>query len=312
MIEEWKVIVNPNAGINKGEKDWAEISSLLKKYDINFSHIFTKKIGDAIELTKEFIKEGYRKFIAVGGDGTLNEVVNGIFIQDFCSSKEITLASIGIGTGNDWGKTYNLPTNYEELIKIIKTGNTFIQDIGTVEFSNNEKVTNRYFINIAGMGFDASVVKRVNKEKIKGKGGTLSYLRNLLLSLIHYKIKNFEIKIDNESINGKLFSLGIGICKYNGNGMKQLPNAIPDDGLLDVTIINKIGKFSVLLNVKNLYDGTFINHPSVNTYTGKTVTLVSNKTVYLEADGETLGHSPCKFGIIPKALNVVIDKKFKP
>ncbi len=305
--KNWMVIVNPNAGRQKSEKDWDKINKLLGDFNIDFEYIFTTHKEHAIALTTRFIKKGFRKFIIVGGDGTLNEVLNGIFIQKEIPVIEFLVAVIPIGTGNDWCRMFNVPFNYFDAIKIIKEEKTFLQDIGLVHYYNSAKSSKRYFINVAGMGYDAVVASKTNKDKEMGKGGPLSYLKNLFTSLIFYKFTKTEIKVGDEPepYKNETFSMSIGICKYNGGGMKQLPFAIPDDGLLDMTLIKKLGKFTVLKEVKNLYDGSFINHPRVQTFVSHIFHIKSDPHIYLEADGESLGHSPFTFEIIPRSLRVV-------
>lgn len=305
------VLVNPNAGRQKGEKDWKKIHELLGEFKIDFEHIFTTHKEHAIAITTRYIKKGFRKFIIVGGDGTLNEVLNGIFIQKEIPSADFLVAVIPIGTGNDWCRMFNVPFNYNEAIKIIKEEKTFLQDVGRVHYFNSNKSSKRYFINVAGMGYDAVVASKTNRDKEMGKGGPLSYLKNLFTSLVFYKFTNTEIKVGNEPnpFKNETFSLSIGICRYNGGGMKQLPFAIPDDGLLDLTLIKKLGKFTVLKEVKNLYDGSFINHPRVQTFVSDVFHIKSDPKIYLEADGESLGHSPFTFEIIPRSLRVVIGRE---
>lgn len=308
---DWFVLVNPNAGTRKGLKDWDKIRMLLEEAGIPHQFIFTKHKEHAISLTTRNIKKGYRKFIIVGGDGTLNEVVNGIFFQKNVPTIEFTVGMIPVGTGNDWCRMFNIPFKYKEAIKIIAQNNTFIQDIGKVTYHNSNKPKGRYFINVAGMGYDAVVAAKTNSDKAKGRGGPMVYLKNLFTSLLFYKHSNIEVYINDEKepCKCKAFSMGVGICKYNGGGMKQLPNAIPDDGLLDMTLIKKLGKLSVLKEISHLYDGSFINHPKVATYTGKKIKITSAPSISLEADGESLGHSPFVFEIIPKCLRVVTGKE---
>jgi len=310
-IDKWMVIVNPNAGVRKGEKDWGKIYDLLVKNDIQFDSVFTKHKEHAIALTTKYIKKGYRKFIVTGGDGTLNEVVNGIFFQKNIPTTEFLLAMIPVGTGNDWCRMFHIPFKYKQAIKVISEEKTFTQDIGKVNYFSSSTLKRRYFINVAGMGYDAVVAAKTNKDKEMGRGGPLTYLKNLFTSLLFYKHATTEIKVNDEkeSIINKTFSLSVGICKYNGGGMMQLPHAIPDDGLLDMTHIKKLGKFTVLKEIKHLYDGSFIKHPKVDTYTGKSFQINSKPTVYLEADGESLGHSPFTFEIIPKSLQVIVGEE---
>jgi YegS/Rv2252/BmrU family lipid kinase len=312
-VDKWMVIVNPHAGVGKGEKDWGKIYDILVKYDIPFDSVFTKHKEHAISLTTKYIKKGYRKFIVAGGDGTLNEVLNGIFYQKNIPTADFLLSMIPVGTGNDWCRMFNIPFKYTGAVKAIKNEKVFTQDIGKVHYHNSKTLRKRYFINVAGMGYDAIVAAKTNKDKEMGRGGVLTYLKNLISSLLFYKHSNTEVIIEDgkEHFKDKTFSLSVGICKYNGGGMMQLPHAIADDGLLDMTHIKKLGKLTVLKEVKNLYDGSFVNHPKVDTYTGKSFKISSEPPISLEVDGESLGHSPFEFEIIPKSLRVVTGKSEK-
>ena len=309
--DKWMVIVNPRAGTGKGEKDWEKINEYLSHSGIQFETVTTKHREHALALTTKFIKKGFRKFIVAGGDGTLNEVVNGIFIQKNVPSEEILVAMIPVGTGNDWCRMFNIPFDYEKAVEIIEKEETFLQDIGIVNYYQSGKQKQRYFINVAGMGYDAIVAAKTNKDKERGRGGVLTYLKNLLSSLMFYKFSQVKMTIDgdNEGCNCKTFSISVGICKYNGGGMMQLPNAIADDGLFDITLIKKLSRFAVIKQIKNLYDGSFIDHPKVETLRAKTLKIESEPLINLEVDGESLGYSPFQFEIIPKSLRVLIGGK---
>lgn len=305
---QWIVIVNPNAGTKKGEKDWYTISGLLKDNQIKFREYFTRQKEHAVSITMDSIKKGHRKFIIVGGDGTLNEVVNGIFLQDEVSTSEFIIGMIPVGTGNDWCRMFNVPFKYKKAVKLLVKQNTFVQDIGRVSYFNSENQKTRYFINVAGMGYDAVVAEKTNKDKSQGHGGPLVYLKNLFTSLLFYKHSRTSVFVDEQKnpVTDQVFSLSVGICKFNGGGMMQLPNAIPDDGILDMTMIKKLGKFTVLKEIKRLYDGSFIHHPKVETFTGKKFRITSDPEIRIETDGESLGHSPFEFDIIPQSLRVII------
>jgi YegS/Rv2252/BmrU family lipid kinase len=302
---EWKVIVNPNAGKAKGKKDWKKISGLLTAHHISFVSVFTDSKGHAIRLTHEGIADGYRKFIIVGGDGTLNEVVNGIFTQDFCPSTDITVALIIVGTGNDWGRMFGIPHHYKEAITIIGNQNIRLQDTGSIEYFHGTSREKRYFLNIAGLGFDAVVVKRTNAQKEKGKKGKALYFLNLLRSLLLYSHTYTELEIDGIKTCQDVFTISIGIGRYSGGGMMQTPQALPDDGLFDITVVKKMRKGDILLSLKKLYDGSILEHPKIEGYTGKVVLIDSDPLIHLEADGESLGHSPIRFEIIPKSIRIV-------
>ncbi|MDZ7743026.1 MAG: diacylglycerol kinase family protein [Bacteroidota bacterium] len=311
--EKWLVVVNPNAGSGKGRKDWPIIRQLLEDKGFIFKDVMTRARFDAIDIAKEQIEKGFRKIIVVGGDGTLNEVVNGIFMQNAVPTNGITIGMITVGTGNDWGRMYHIPVKYKKAIKAIRKGKTFVQDAGKVKYDLNDKTEERYFVNIAGMGFDALVAQKTNALKEKGRGGVMAYLYNLITGLFQYKITRLRIAVeDKEVFEDDVFSMSLGICKYNGGGMMQLPTAVPDDGIFDITVIRKTTKLRIIRNIKNLYDGSFIKLPEVETFQGRSVRVVSipSNSVFLETDGESLGHSPLEFNVIPGSIKIIVHKSY--
>lgn len=308
---EWFVIVNPNAGRRKGEKDWLEIAALLNDAGIRFVNVFTEHPNHAVKLARKYIEAGYRRIIVVGGDGTLNEVVNGVFTQKRFPTKDIMLAMIPVGTGNDWGRSFGIPHTYREAIQVIRDCKIVQQDAGRVHYMQGELPKHRHFINMAGLGFDAMVAKRTNKVKQEGKGGPFSYMISLLASLIFYQPTISQVSVDGQQIDADVFSMSVAICRFNGGGMMQAPDAIPDDGLFDVTIITRVSRFVVVKSIKKLYDGTFLKMPQVKTFRGAKVEIESNPALYLETDGESLGHTPMQFEVIPLSVSVVVGKEYK-
>jgi len=166
----------------------------------------------------------------------------------------------------------------------------------------------RYFINMAGMGYDALVARKTNLLKEQGKIRPFSYLLNMITSLFSYHIAESNIKFGGQSIDVSIFSMSVGICQYNGGGMRQAPNAIPDDGLFDLTIITKVTKFEVFKNIKKLFDGSFINLPQVSIYTADKIDIESTPPLFLEVDGESLGHSPFYYEVVPLSIRVITGK----
>jgi YegS/Rv2252/BmrU family lipid kinase len=302
---QWLVIINPNAGNGKGKKDLERISGLLEREGIGFSARITGKKTEATDLAREAIENGYRKIMVVGGDGTLNEVINGIFLQDVCPTAEITVALIPVGTGNDWGRMFGIPLIYEGAIKVIKENKRMLHDIGFITYFNGNNQLKRYFINIAGLGFEAMVVSRTNKQKDKGRSNAAIYFYNLLSSLISYRKETALIEIDGIKSTARVFSINVGNGRYCGGGMRQTPDALPDDGLLDITVIKEMGRIEIIRNLKLLYDGTILSHPKVDGYRSTNLRVSCEKLLYAEADGESLGHTPVEFGIIPSAINII-------
>jgi len=301
----WIAIVNRAAGGGKTEKEWPRISQLLDKYQISFEPHFTNRRLHASIIARNKIKEGYSKIIVVGGDGTMNEVINGVFAQGRIHTTEVMLGMISVGTGNDWARMFNIPPDYEGAVKTIKEQKTFIQDAGLVSYRKNGKEWKRYFINIAGMGFGARVAERSNRMKDRGKSGPMLYFYNIFLSLLRYKAQKAEIEIDGTSYARNIFSMNVGIGKYNGGGMIPLPHAIADDGLYSITLIKKMGKLNILANIKRLYNGSITKHSRVETYMAESVQISGSTRLQVETDGETLGHSPMSFKIIPRSVRVI-------
>jgi len=304
----WLVIVNPNAGSGKGGKDWERIAALLVKAGIHFSVRFTEKRGHAIMISKESIVEGFRKIVTVGGDGTLNEVLNGAYLQNSCKPSEISLGLIPVGTGNDWGKMFGIPLIYEGAIEIIKQDKTMLHDVGVINYMSGEQTLTRYFINTAGVGFEAAVVKKANIQKEKGKSNRAIYLYNLFSSLVSYKHAEVTLYIEDQIIKNRIFSINAGNGRYCGGGMRQTPDALPDDGLLDVTVIKEIGRIEIIKNLKILYDGTILSHPKIDGYRVKNFRVESVQQLMIEADGELLGHTPAEFSVIPAGIKIVYGK----
>jgi len=311
MADRWYAIINPQAGSGKGKADWPQIESLLKSNEIDFDAEFTTHKYHAVELAVNAINKGYKKLIAVGGDGTLNEIVNAVFIQSKYPTPEIIIGVIAVGTGNDWSRMYEISSTYEGKVATIKASRQFLQDVGRVEYEESKVKQTRFFANAAGIGFDAEVARRTNRLKEAGYKGRIVYIGSLIRALFHFKPSFINIAIDDEIMDGKIFSLTVGIGRYNGGGMIQLPNAIPDDGLFDVTVIRQIRRLEVIRNMYRLYNGTILSHPKISGYKGNKVTISSEFPIDLEVDGESLGVSPFSFSLVPKSINVIVGADFR-
>jgi len=305
---KYLVIANPNAGGGKVKKDWPIIEQILKEKIQDYELLFTEYRHHAIKLVSQKISEqAFRKIISIGGDGTVNEVVNGIFLQNKIPTKDIVLGVVMVGTGNDWGKMFDIPSDYSAAISLIPKGKTFIQDVGQVSYYIGQEESTRYFINCAGLGFDALVTETTNNSKDQGNSSTLSYFKSLISSLIKYKPVDVKVHIDNrEILDGKLFTLSLGIGKYTGGGMQQNPNAVADDGLFDLMLVDKIAKTKLVRKIKKLYDGSINDIKEVQSYRINNMRVESDYKLMLEVDGESLGHAPFTFGLIPESLQVVI------
>ena len=301
----WQVILNPHAGGGKGAEDRQKIEQLLRKSGIDFTLALSEYPFHAIALTKELVSRGATHLIVAGGDGTLNEVVNGIFLAEREQHHEITLGMIPVGTGNDWTRTFGIPDHYQKSIDIILEGKTVKQDVGEITCLVDGETQMRYFVNIAGFGFDALVAKNANELKSKGIKGIRVYIQSLGLGYFGFKSRQAKFVIDDEPIEVNLFTASIGLGKFNGGGMMQVPEANPLRGLFHITIIRKIGIWGILTNFKGLYSGKFIADRRVSTHTGKTIEISSPTPLPGEADGENLGSGSFKIGMLSHRLRVI-------
>lgn len=303
--EKYFVAINPLAGGNRGQRDWPAIFGLLKSAGISFEHYFTICKGDAINKVSEVIAKGFRKIICCGGDGTFNECVNGIMQQKTVSPKEITLAIIPVGTGNDWCLSHNIPHNYTGAIDIIKKGKSVLHDVGLIKMSG-EQNTEKYFINISGFGYEGYVAEKINTLYPHNKNNKLFYTLQIFKFLFSYKDIDVKIDADGKLVyEGPIFSASVGNCKYNGGGLNQSPLASPFDGVLNLTIIKPMNILGIILNFIRLKNGTLLSHPKVKSFTCKSLSVTGKEPFVIETDGETDGFSPADFTIIPSALKVV-------
>ena len=309
--ERWLVIVNPVAGMGRGLQDFPQISKLLRDNDIPCEPVFTEHKNHAVEITVKGINDGFRKIVVIGGDGTLHEVVNGLFIQKQVSPDEVLLAVIPVGTGNDWIRMFGIPTRYSEAVRAVKEEHSFLQDVGEIAYEESLYRQTRYMANVAGSGFDAFVVKRFNHMKAQGFKGKWLYGFSILRSFFTYKSTGTKVCVDGKVVyNDLLFSISVGIGKYNGGGIQQLPAAVADDGLFDVTIIRPIHWWHIIFRFRKLFNGEIYQIGHVLHVQGSRITITSSPDSMLEIDGELMGTTPLDFNILHRAVKVVVSRKF--
>ncbi|WP_273373408.1 diacylglycerol/lipid kinase family protein, partial [Alistipes megaguti] len=185
--DKWFVIVNPVAGGGRGLDHFPQISKLLRDAHIVCEPVFTEHKFHATELTVTAVREGYRRIIAVGGDGTLHEVVNGLFIQQTVCPDEVLLAVVAVGTGNDWVRTFGISNRYQDAVRAISAGCSFLQDVGVVSYEEAHYRQSRYMANVAGVGFDAHVVRKLSHLKKKGHKSRWRYTWCVVKNFFRYK-----------------------------------------------------------------------------------------------------------------------------
>ena len=302
----WHILLNINANEKKCEKKWLPIANKLQDRGIPYELHRLTNPGDGIETAKSLCKSGIRHLVAAGGDGTINEVVNGIFTSGV-NTKEVFLAVLPMGRGNDWIRTHHYPKTPEETIDLWIDGQFMQHDIGLVTSTTPDNQTaERYFINIAGFGFDADVIYDVTYHPPHFLGFNV-YVLSLLKTLMSHKPTTIQVSDNNGfTFNGEVFMVIAAICQYNGGGIREAKYAVPDDGLLDLIVIPKMRTFQVLSQLKNMQSGDHIDKIKTIRMTKTTDVQISSSEVFrAETEGELLTVGDYHIQLIPNALNVL-------
>ena len=298
-----KVIVNPVAGACSTHRKWPHISQLLRHVGLSFDYEYTEGVGHAIELAKAAAGDEYRYVVAVGGDGTVNEVANGILGS--AAADSMALGVVSTGTGSDFARSVGIPRHYVSACSSLASSRRLLIDVGVVEFKSKGQSLRRFFVNEAGVGFDAAVVEATGRLP-KYFGGTIPYLTGLVRALFGYKNKAVVVGVDSKVEAKRILSVIVANGGYCGGGMHVAPGAELDDSLLDVVIIGDIGKFELLKALPMVYKGTHITHPKVTMGKAAHITVESSERILVQADGELLGQGPASFWLKPAALTIVV------
>ena len=298
-----RLIVNLTAGAGKTAKKWPQIMRLLGSIGLRFDHDLTEAPGHAIELAKSAAKSGYELVVSVGGDGTINEIVNGLY--DAGSIGDVMLGIISTGTGSDYIRTIGVPRHHEEACRLLINPRKLTVDLGVVEYVSSGQMVKRLFVNFAGLGFDAEVVKATT-QRFKALGSVPSYLFGLLNTSLFYENRDVSLKLDGKAEDRKVCAVMMSNGKYGGGSMFVAPHADPMDGFLDVVIIGDLSKPDLLRSLPRVYRGTHLTHPKVTVKRAREIDIRSKRQMSLQADGELLGETPARFRVLPAALNVVV------
>jgi len=314
-MNDWMVVINPWAGSGLGKTEWPQIEGLLKQKGFNIKSVFTEHHCHAIDIVKDAVAKGYRKFIAVGGDGTLHEVINGTMFQDIVPTSELSVGCIPVGSGNDWIKMYDIPSDYSGAIDVIAQGNIQPQDLAKVTFDSGSSTDTRYMMNIGGALLDGNTVCEFTKLKIKNNGtknSSNTYLRGIIRSFVKTKTCHVDMTVDGQPFySGGIISVAFGIGPYSGGGLLQTPDAEPDDGLLDMTVLKRTGKLRLLFNIKRLFDGTILKFKRALHSKLTSLKIESARPINLEIDGESVGTTPFSIEMVPAAVRVFVPATSK-
>lgn len=314
----WYAIVNIFAASKKAGKLWRSAEKRLLADRVRFCCEMTGDHGNALNLTCAACARGYRKFIAVGGDGTIHDVLEGImrFIDgrrldgDDVSLSDFSLAVIPVGSGNDWIKTVGVPKDISGAASLLSSGVLKRQDVVRVSILDpsalpEQKVRKTsYMANVGGVGLDARVCKRVNSEKRRGKRGRRLYVTALIHNVIHRVPASAKVICDGvEVFDGAFLSMAFGIGKYSGGGMRQTPGAEVDDGLLDMTIIPDLPLMKIAKEAPKLFNGKFHTVKELVFARSRSILVLTDEPV--EVDGEVVGTAPVRFDVLDGQLNIL-------
>ncbi len=293
-----KVIVNPYSAFGETGKKWSKLKELIKTKIKEFTYEFTEKPKDAIYLTKEALKEGFERIVSVGGDGTLNEVVNGYFENKKPINENAFVSILPSGKGNDFIKSFpykkGIISSHDEI-------NLFTVDTGIIKEKNGEE---KKFINVASFGFSRDVVESVLELREKIKSG-IAYFLGVFKALKKFKAKKIKITVDEKVIDD-YFSIGVvANGKSFAGGMLISPFSRPDDGMLEVVLLKNVSKLKLISLLAKVYSGKHINSDDIIFLRGKKVSVEPlEKSLGGEYDGEIDITYPVEFTLLEKKLKI--------
>lgn len=300
-------VVNPkSAGGNTGRR-WGELVATIARTLSDFGVEFTRGEMDAMHIARKAIKSGYECIVAVGGDGTINEVVNGFFENGEVINPRAALGVLPRGTGGDFRKTFDWDLDSDQAIARLKTPDTRPFDVGLLEFrAHDGSRARRYFANICSFGVSGLVDQEVNKTS-KAFGGTVSFMVGSLKALTKYKDKQVRVSFDGgEAQHLDVTTLAVANGKYFGGGMKVAPDADVSDGIFDVTVWSGYGLGDFVIRSKGVYSGSHVGWKGTRTLRARQVHAESDDTVLIDCDGEQPGTLPCSISILPGAIRLKV------
>lgn len=302
-------IVNPNAAMGTIGREWPRIQDMAKHRLGDFQAFLTAGPGDAITLTRFALQQGTEVVVCVGGDGTLNEVVNGFMGEDGPLRPEAMLGFIPRGTGCDFIRTVPISKELDRALDVIKDSHARHIDLGRIRYRDHHgNPSLRYFHNVTSFGLGGEVDDRVNRTT-KAFGGFVSFIAATLISILVYNKKRIRLKVD-EGFNQTVTCWNVAVAngQYHGGGMWVAPEARVDDGMFHVTVIGDFSLPEVFWNLPKLYNGKLLQLEKVSTFVGKRIEASSEQKVLLDVDGEQPCQLPVVIDIVPKAIHLLIPK----
>jgi diacylglycerol kinase (ATP) len=297
-----RLIVNPVAGGGRGGALCPKLQDELHSQGVVFDTVVTEGPDHAVELARQAVADGCRLLVAVGGDGTIHEVVNGL-VTGGQVPEGVTLGAVSCGTGSDFARTVGLEQEPMAAVQRLIHGVDRRIDLGVIHCLRDGQEIIEYFPNSAGLGFDGEVADRSNRMT-KRLGARFHYLLSLVITLVAYRNKNIVVTLDDRTVEMRSNFLVAANGRYFGGGMHIAPDATPDDGLFDVVIAGDLGKIELLRLLPSVYKGTHLSHPKAYVYRSRSVHVEATERMMLQADGECVGEAPVTFSLLPGALTV--------
>ena len=306
---QWAVIINPHAGGKKAFLYWQELAVVLHENKVACTPIFTEGAFHAVQLAKKCRHAGYQKFLIIGGDGTISEVIHGIFSSSVPTNERLIVGLIPIGTGNDWARYWHISPDIPSVLKMIQQEKTTRVDIGKVSsICYDGLLQNRFFINALGEGFDAKVAQVTTFLGAIFKGKSWLYSLSVFIVPFVYRSKQIKIEFDNGLlIDKKIYTLSCGNGCYTGGGIKQTPNAMPTDGKFDVMMVDSPSLWGIITAIQHLFKGKLLQHKLVTSTQTKRYVISSDFPLCIETDGISLPQTNrAEVTILPQALQFLV------
>ena len=310
------VIANPKSAAGSTRERWSAIASDLRTHFGPFNVAFTKGPGDGIDLARRAAENGRPFIIACGGDGTANEVANGILR----SGEDVEFGIFPSGTGGDFRRTLGMPNGTREAARALREGTTQRIDVGRITYYDREdEKAERFFLNVTSFGLAASIIERVKSDTslswlpIDNVRGRASFALSTLQQVVSLGATTVRVRLDDkEEHTLQTVNFCVANARYFGGGMKIAPDAKINDGFLDVINIGDIRTAKIILNAYTLYRGTHLDLSEVKDTLAKRIEarpLNEHQEVHIEVDGELLGRLPAVYEIVPGALRVRVPNQ---
>jgi diacylglycerol kinase (ATP) len=298
-ISETVFLVNPAAENGSTGRRWPELAHRAAALGLDGDALLSERPGQLGDLARRAADEGASLLVAVGGDGTVNEVVQGIVGRD-----GVELAVIPRGTGWDFARTYAIPRPFDDAVAVARDAKARPIDLGRARYRAWDGAeAESYFANIASAGMSGAVAKRAN-ETSKALGGKVSYLWATLAVFARWRNDEVRVAVDGERRTGRMHDVIVANGRYLGGGMMICPEAEPDDGLFDVLLIGDLTKRDLMLTLPKTYRGTHLPHPKAEVLRGARVEVDADEPLPVELDGEQPGTTPISFEVVPRALRL--------